>query len=58
MFRSVAHGPVDPINILKKLADGDASKEKVDLGVGVYRNEHGQYHELAALRKVPHENAY
>jgi len=52
MFRNVQQGPVDPMFDLKKLADNDTSPEKVDLGVGIYRNENGQYHEMEAIKEV------
>jgi aspartate/tyrosine/aromatic aminotransferase len=37
---------------LKLRADGDTDPNKVDLGVGIYRNEQGLYHELKALKDV------
>ncbi|KAI2467898.1 pyridoxal phosphate-dependent transferase [Annulohypoxylon bovei var. microspora] len=37
---------------LKKLADGDSSPNKVDLGIGVYRNETAGYHQLEAITKA------
>lgn len=52
MFENVPPGPPDPVFTLKKLADGDSSPNKVDLGVGVYRNEQGGYHELEAVKRV------
>lgn len=52
MFENVPPGPPDPVFTLKKLADGDLSPNKVDLGVGVYRNEQGGYHELEAVKQV------
>ncbi|KAJ6086811.1 hypothetical protein N7467_005725 [Penicillium canescens] len=51
MFKNVQQGPVDPMFDLKKLADNDTSPEKVDLGVGIYRNEYGQYHEMEAIKE-------
>lgn len=38
--------------ILKKLADEDTSHNKVDLGVGIYRNNEGHYSELNAVAQV------
>lgn len=52
MFESARPGPPDPMFTLKKLADGDTSPNKVDLGVGVYRNEQAGYHELEAIKQV------
>ncbi|KAH8195159.1 hypothetical protein TruAng_010684 [Truncatella angustata] len=52
MFKSALPGPPDPMFILKKLADGDSSPNKVDLGVGVYRNEQSGYHELEAVKRA------
>lgn len=37
---------------LKKRADKDVSPEKVDLGVGIYRNELGKCHELRCVTEV------
>jgi aspartate aminotransferase len=51
-FQDVPRGPVDPVYILKNAVDADKSPDKVDLGVGVYRNEQAQYHELRAIRKA------
>lgn len=52
MFENVQQGPPDPMFDLKKAADSDTSPEKVDLGVGIYRNEEGCYHEMNALKEV------
>jgi aspartate aminotransferase len=52
MFEDVPPGPQDPMFDLKKLADNDISPQKVDLGVGIYRNEQGKYHELQGIKKV------
>ncbi|KAI1450058.1 aspartate aminotransferase [Annulohypoxylon stygium] len=52
MFESARPGPPDPMFTLKKLADGDTSPNKVDLGVGVYRNEQAGYHELEAIKQA------
>jgi aspartate aminotransferase, cytoplasmic len=52
MFESIQQGQVDPMFELKKQADSDRSPEKVDFGVGIYRNELGQYHELRCLKKA------
>lgn len=51
-FKNLQPGPPDPMFTLKKLADNDTSPQKVDLGVGIYRNEAGLYHELRAVKKV------
>lgn len=52
MFRTVPAGPPDPVFILKNKADQDTLPEKVDLGVGVYRNEEGQCHQLHTVKTV------
>jgi aspartate/tyrosine/aromatic aminotransferase len=39
---------------LKKRADSDLSPSKVDLGVGIYRNEQGAYQELQCVKEVSH----
>lgn len=38
--------------ILKARADNDTHPDKVDLGVGVYRQEDGGYYEFPAIQKV------
>lgn len=52
MFEDVVQGSPDPMYDLKIRADGDTSPDKVDLGVGIYRNEQGNYHELEAVKAV------
>ena len=52
MFRTVSPRPEDPVYLLSQRVRADTSKEKIDLGVGVYRNEQSQYHELHALKAV------
>lgn len=52
MLELVQRGPPDPMFVLKTSADADTSREKVDLGVGIYRNEAGRYQELEAVKQV------
>lgn len=52
MFDHIPPGPVDPFFHLKKKADRDNHPNKVDIGVGIYRNEQGTYQELVAVKKV------
>lgn len=40
---------------LKKKADNDLSPSKVDLGIGIYRNEQGAYQELQCVKEVSHK---
>uniref|UniRef100_A0A8H7KCK1 Aminotransferase class I/classII large domain-containing protein n=1 Tax=Bionectria ochroleuca TaxID=29856 RepID=A0A8H7KCK1_BIOOC len=49
-FDNVQQGAPDVMYELKLRADGDTNPNKVDLGVGIYRNEQGLYHELKALK--------
>lgn len=51
-FQDVPQGPPDPVFILKSAVDADKDPKKVDLGVGVYRNEQGQYNELATIKEA------
>ncbi|OBR16148.1 Aspartate aminotransferase [Colletotrichum higginsianum IMI 349063] len=51
MFGHIQPGPPDPMFTLKKNADNDRSLEKIDLGVGIYRNEAGSYQELEVVRQ-------
>lgn len=52
MFRSVPKGPADPVFILSSKVKADTSPSKIDLGVGVYRNEEGKYNELGVLKQA------
>lgn len=52
MFRSVPKGPADPVFILSSKVKADKSPSKIDLGVGVYRNEQGRYNELGVLKQA------
>ncbi|KAH7151732.1 aspartate aminotransferase [Dactylonectria estremocensis] len=51
-FKNVTKGAPDVMYHLKVRADGDTSPEKVDLGVGIYRNERGAYNEMKALKEA------
>jgi hypothetical protein len=51
-FDNVPRGPPDVMYHLKQRADNDLHPQKIDLGVGIYRNEHGAYHELQAVTQV------
>jgi aspartate aminotransferase len=52
LFANIPKSTVDPMNILKHKADRDTTPGKVDLGVGVYRDENGNYYEFPSIRKV------
>jgi aspartate/tyrosine/aromatic aminotransferase len=52
MLEKICRGPVDPMFELKYKADNDTDPRKIDLGVGVYRNEAGSYQELEVVRQV------
>ncbi|KAH6695378.1 putative aspartate aminotransferase [Plectosphaerella plurivora] len=52
VFESIQPGVPDPMYELKKTADNDQSPLKVDLGVGIYRNENGLYQELSSVREA------
>lgn len=52
MFEHIKSGPPDPMFDLKRDSDNDHSSEKVDLGVGIYRNESGLYQELEVVKLV------
>lgn len=52
MFGHIQPGPRDPMFSLKKGADNDLHSDKVDLGVGIYRNEAGNYQELEVVKVV------
>lgn len=51
-FDNVPRGPPDVMYRLKHRADNDPHPQKIDLGVGIYRNEEGRYHELQAVTQV------
>jgi len=52
IFDNVHQGAPDVMYELKLRADGDANLEKADLGVSIYRNKHGLYHEMKALKDI------
>lgn len=52
MLEKISRGPADPMFELKAKADHDTDPRKVDLGVGVYRDEAGSYQELEVVRQV------
>ena len=52
MFENIKPGPKDPMFDLKIRSAADTSPQKVDVGVGIYRNEAGDYQELEVVREV------
>lgn len=55
-FSEVPKGPLDPINILKRQYDEDTTPSKVDLGVGVLRDEKGRCYEIPVIQEVSIES--
>ncbi|KAG9251639.1 aspartate aminotransferase [Emericellopsis atlantica] len=54
-FEHIQPGPPDPMYTLKYKADNDTSSEKVDLGVGIYRDEEGHYQGLESVKQAESE---
>ncbi|KAK7217070.1 hypothetical protein V2G26_005073 [Clonostachys chloroleuca] len=52
MFESILPGPPDVMYNLEVRAENDTSSAKVDLGVGIYRNNAGQYQELHVVKEA------
>ncbi|KAH7078117.1 pyridoxal phosphate-dependent transferase [Paraphoma chrysanthemicola] len=52
MLEKIERGPPDPMFELKANADMDEDPRKVDLGVGIYRNEAGVYEELETVMRA------
>ncbi|GLO61042.1 aminotransferase [Vibrio sp. MACH09] len=52
MFEKVAAAPADPILGLTELFKKDSRKEKVNLGVGIYKDEQGTTPVLATVKKA------
>ena len=52
MFERLDKLPVDPILGLMAAFRADADAQKIDLGVGVYRDEHGDTPVLAAVKRA------
>lgn len=52
VFENITPGVPDPMFTLKARADADQNPNKVDLGVGIYRNAQGQYEGLQCVAKV------
>lgn len=57
-FNNVTKGAPDVMYHLKVRADGDTNPVKVDLGVGIYRNEQGVYNEMKVLKDVSIGQSY
>ncbi|KAL1639401.1 putative secondary metabolism biosynthetic enzyme [Diplodia intermedia] len=51
-FSDVEKGPADPMNLLKAEYDRDPTPSKVDLGVGVLRDEQGGCYEIPVVQEV------
>ncbi|KKY13502.1 putative aspartate aminotransferase [Diplodia seriata] len=51
-FSDVEKGPADPINLLKAEYDRDPTPSKVDLGVGVLRDEQGACYEIPVVQEI------
>ncbi|KAH8722243.1 aspartate aminotransferase [Ilyonectria robusta] len=56
-FNNVTKAAPDVMYHLKVQADGDTSPVKVDLGVGIYRNEQGVYNEMKVLKDAKKDMA-
>lgn len=52
MFESLRPLPADPILGLMKACQADDNPEKIDLGVGVYKDEHGNTPVMLAVKKA------
>jgi aromatic-amino-acid transaminase len=52
MFETVAAAPADPILGLTEEFKSDARAEKINLGVGIYKNEQGQTPVLSTVKKA------
>ncbi|KAM0326288.1 hypothetical protein ACHAQA_006886 [Verticillium albo-atrum] len=57
VFETIQPGLPDPMDVLKRGADNDVSSAKVDVGVGIYRNESGLYQELECVSRAKLELA-
>ncbi|KAH8651212.1 aspartate aminotransferase [Xylariales sp. PMI_506] len=51
-LQDIKPGRPDEMHTLKLASDADTHPDRVDLGIGVYRNEEGLYHELQALKQA------
>ena len=52
MFENLKLQPEDKIMALMSLFKADERKEKIDLGVGVYKNNNGQTPIMSAVQKA------
>ncbi len=52
MFEKVVAAPADPILGLTEEFKKDARAEKINLGVGIYKNEQGETPVLATVKKA------
>ena len=55
MFENLQMAPADPILGLTEAFKKDTNPNKVNLGVGVYKNEHGQTSILASVKEAEGE---
>ena len=52
MFEKVASRPEDPIDVIARAFKADDSPNKIDLGIGVYRDENGQCPVMRAVAEA------
>jgi aspartate aminotransferase len=52
MFQNVKSRPEDPIDVISRNFKADTNPQKIDLGVGVYRDESGQSPVMTAVAKA------
>ena len=55
MFETLVRVPPDPILSVSAAFQADDSPDKVDLGVGVYKDEHGKTPVMRAVRTAEQE---
>ncbi len=51
MFEKISAAPADPILGLTEEFKADPREDKINLGVGVYKNEHGETPVLTSVKK-------
>lgn len=52
MFENVKSRPEDPIDVISRRYKADTNPQKIDLGIGVYRDESGQSPVMTAVAKA------
>lgn len=54
-FAGLPEAPIDEAYLVRLALEADESPDKVNLGIGVYRDDEGQAWTLPSVKKVPQQ---